>query len=179
MALRAGDMVLFDSVRSGPYSGGRMQKSVIRDWVERLASTPAVAGQIATGNIGHRAMNAIQSGGTSLLAGGILGAINATSENGLDVKVMGHSLPVDAVGAAILSLASIPPGDGRGMAVLGNTCWSIFGFRKMTEFFAERKLAKGGALPAHLTPGSKMSGEDGDYSTPSDGDPIVAAAQAL
>lgn len=117
------------------------------------------------------ALSAFRQGSEGLATAAALAFVHVNNPGGLDVR----GIPVDGVGGAGLLAASVFMGhselasDARN---IGNDALTVWGFRKMTDFFADRRAASGRALPAHLTPGNNMSGNV-------DNDPIVATARGL
>ncbi len=166
--MRAGnDMVVFDSMLRSNMQPE--EKSQIRRWAESmLGPITQVRAKDATGG----ALSAFRQGSEGLATAAALAWVHVNSKTGLDVA----GVPIDGASGGGLLLASVFMGHSELSADarnIGNDALTVWGFRKMTDFFADRRLASGRTLPNHLTrPGSHVSGDVNN-------DPIVSAASDL
>lgn len=168
--MAAGDIQLYDAVLSSNLP--REEKSALRRWFEKSVgeslTTLKPRGQVKS------TLSAFRQSSETLLTGAILGAINVESKTGLDVM----GVPVDGAAGLLLTAGSALAGTSELSADarnIGSTCLGIYAFRQTTDLLAEKRLARGKALPAHLLrTGTKVSGE----STVAGEDPIIQAAKA-
>lgn len=166
-AVRPGDIVVYDSISRSNMPVDE-KKSAIRQWVEgMLGPIQEVRAKDAPGGV----LTVARQTSESAMTAGALAFLHVNAPTGLDVG----GVPLDGAGGAIVAGASALMGhselasDARNIGTAGVTVWS---FRKMTEFFTKQKIAKGHALPSHLIPGSRVSGDISN-------DPVVQAAASL
>lgn len=177
MAASPGDMVVYDSVMSSNLT--RPEKSMLRRWFEQMTGsempTPGARRRASAGEYAVGSLQAVRQYGEAVLTGGALAAMHVHGKNGLDLQFLGVKVPIDFALATICGLGAVASAGhecSRDALNVGSDAAAVFTFRTMTDLLAERKLATGAALPRHLTPGSRIAGEDDD-------DPIARAARAL
>lgn len=168
--MAAGDIVLYDSLNKSNIP--TEEKSQLRRWFESSVGQALTVnrprGQVRAG------LSAFRQGSESLLTGAILGAINVESKTGLNVM----GVPVDGAAGVILTAASALAGDSElapDARNIGTSCLGIYAFRQTTELLAEKRLAKGKALPPHLASGGAKVAGDSNVGA----DPIVQAGKVL
>lgn len=150
-------------------------KSQIRQWVERAGGITKFGGRVKSH--AHAAVQAVRGGGEAGFTGLALGALHAEGKTGLDV--FEGKVPVDAlVGAggligSVLLAEHETATDSRNIGISGT---AIFSFRKMHDYLAERKIAKG-EVPGSAVPKGAPAAAHGDAMGAED--PVVAAARLL
>lgn len=171
--MKPGEIMLYDSVLSSNIPV--QEKSQLRKLFEKATGSSIVPSFSKAGKHVHGGLSAFRQGSESLLAGAALGGIHAEFKGGLDAP----GFPVDGalgvlltVGSAIGAESEVAP-DARNV---GSTCLGIWSFRATTNLLTEKKLAKGKAVPAHLTPGTKIAGDDGSMAGE---DPILRVAKTM
>ncbi len=174
MAFGPGDMVVYDSMLGSNLRP--KEKSMIARWFDEMRTVEHKprGRRASVGDYAEGGLHAFRQYGEGTAMAGLLAALHVHAKTGLDVDVLGVKIPADALASIVLGLGAIsaPTHElSRTALNIGQDAWAIFLFRKAVDMFAERKVANGGALPKHLTPGS-IHGED-------DSDPIAKAARAL
>jgi hypothetical protein len=170
-----GDLTLYDSILSSNLRNE--EKSVLRRMYDKALQMPEAL-QPSRKQI-HGSLTAFRQGAESLIAGMALGAINVESPGGLEPG----GVHVDGV-AGLLFLAGSGIGAESDMAStarnIGSVCTGVFGCRVTTKLLVEKRLAKGQAIPKHLSFSSSHSGEVpvSSHNNVSQ-DPIVLAAEGL
>lgn len=134
--------------------------SPLRDFVNRLQAAHTVASGVNP--YVRSGLHTLRAGGTSLLTGATLGAVDA--KFGLDYK--GYA--VDGIGALIAAAATLVlAGDADGLAIEARSVMSVtsgvFAYRKAKEWMDHRKS----------TPATHHGDETEEE------DPILAAARGL
>ena len=160
------------------------QKSAIRRWYDQVKDGGAGSALARAKMHASAGGHAIRAGGEGLIIGAALGAAHAELPHGLDFN---GKIPIDAAfGATALAASIALAGEEthHDLRNAGATAVGIFSFRKVHDFVAAKKAAKGDV------PGSvaKKAGaatdkakaavhgeDDADYGE----DPIVAAARFL
>jgi len=172
--MRPGEIMLYDSVLSSNLP--TQEKSALRKLFEKATGSAIVPSFSRASKHVHGGLSAFRQGSEGLLSGAALGFIHAEVKGGLDAP----GFPVDGALGALLTIGSaigaeseVAP-DARNV---GSTCLGVWSFRATMNLLTEKKLAKGKAIPSHLTPGAKIAGE-----SPSDigaEDPILRVAKTM
>lgn len=159
------EVVVFDSIRKSNLPSE--EKSALQRWAESMVGPIAkTRPRDAAGGF----LSAFRQGSEGVATAAALAYLHVNNESGLDVA----GVPIDGVGGGALLAASALMGHselGTDARNIGNDGLTIWSFRMMTNFFAERRKAAGKALPSHLIPGARPSGVKND--------PIIAAATNL
>lgn len=159
------DIVVFDSMLRSNLQP--KEKSTIRKWAESVIGPMT---DVRVKDAPGGALSAFRQGSEGLATAGLLAFVHVNTEEGLDYK----GLPLDGVGgAALLGLSAFMGHSELGSDArnIGNDALVVWSYRKMADFFADRRMASGRALPSHLRPGSQ--------SRSAENDPIISAARNL
>lgn len=126
------------------------QPSVVRHWLEKARRSIGLgSGQLSHG-VKH-GVTSFQKYGEGGLVGALLGFLNAELAGGLDVPVMGKTLPLDlTIAAAGLVLPVLPLGVGHAireaeltgdMQNIGAAAFTIATFRASDRFWRAKRAA--------------------------------------
>jgi hypothetical protein len=182
MKVYSDDMVFNHIMRSNiPKS----EKSTLRRWfdsvtggkasevIERYGLDQAVEKKVTVGEV-------VVAGTEAMGIGGILGALHAVRENGLDVKVpfTNRSVPIDGSLSGLAYIAAVAvPVIGEHAKNVGTSAAAVYGFRKFHDMLAARRISKMGGEDTVAT----STAPDAEEPAPADigEDPIVTLASKL
>ena len=132
--------------------------------------------------------------GEGAVVGAVMGIVNASRQNGLDVQIgtSKHAAPIDGLAAlatGVIAIASAQEDYAQDFVNTAIACSALFTFRKVSDAVTEMNIRKSGATPGGgaRVPGkiSKASfgAESDGWATGSSGaideDPILAAGRRL
>jgi hypothetical protein len=182
MKVYSDDMVFDHIMRSNiPKS----EKSTLRRWfdsvtggktsevIERYGLDRAVEKKVTVGEV-------VVAGTEAMGIGGILGALHAVRENGLDVKVpfTNRSVPIDGSLSGLAYIAAVAvPVIGEHAKNVGTSAAAVYAFRKFHDMLAARRISKMGGEETVTT----SSTPDAEEPAPADigEDPIITLANKL
>ncbi len=95
----------------------------------------------------------LRSGGESAVVGAVLGIVNASRQDGLDVRIPGVTkvgAPIDgmaALGFGIAAIASAQEDFAKDFVNASAAASAIFAFRKMSDWVTEMRIKQSGVTP--------------------------------
>jgi hypothetical protein len=162
------EVIVYDSIL-GRGMTSRPEKSSIGRWLSGITGNrpSSISRYLPRSEQLETGMEVARQAGESVVAGGVLGALNAILPGGLDVK----KVPIDGAGGTIAMLAAVALADkeySKDLRNIGAAGVSVFAYRSTSKVVGEKRLAKG------LEPSSSSAAISGEKE-----DPIIAAARRL